>query len=234
MPWEQDTVLAPSGVVAEPRPLAALDLEGDGGERGFMSAALCLPNEQYYATDPDLLVARLSAHDMRGVHVYAHNLTYDFGMLMQHVPMNFKAYLLKGRVYKVTLNLGGRNGVYLHDSLGLFAGLPLAQLGQEIGLPKLDTPPDLLSDPSLSRPWTCSLHGREYCLECYNVQDARITLLAVQELQAWLNGLGVSLGNTLASTALALYRAKYLDEEYLTPFPERNEFARQAYYGGRV
>jgi len=52
--------------------------------------------------------------------------------------------------------------------------------------------------------------------------------------QEEVKALGATMGNTLASTAMNVFRQVYLTEEYLTPFEYRNNYTRSGFYGGRV
>lgn len=227
-------VLAPITKAPETFRIAGFDLEGDGGERGFISGAIVTDGTVIYTEDAEEFARSLFSNPMTGYRLYAHNLTYDFGMLLSLFDRPLNVTLLKGRVIRAGHMTGRDRCVSLFDSLDLFARLSLEKVGQALGIPKLPTPPEFLDDPADVLEWVCEEHGRLWCRQCYNVQDARLVKLAVETLQRWLNEMGAELGITLASTAMNLFRARFLDREYLTPFPVRNEFARLAYYGGRV
>lgn len=221
---------------ARPKPIriGAFDLEGDGGERGFISAAVITDKHRFYTESREEFYNFLGRHSLRGYSLYAHNLTYDFGMIMGTVPYNFSANMINGQVYKVKLNVATKQVVYLRDSLGMFAKLPLSALGKQIGLEKYQTPPTLLTEPLDIPEWSCDSHGKTFCIECYNLRDVEIVYRSIVMLQEWINGLGSSVKNTLAATAMNLYRTSFMDREYYTPFPFRNDFARKSYYGGRT
>lgn len=214
--------------------VGGLDLEGDGGSRGFLSAAVCAGNRRFYTTDPSAFVNELSSHYYDGWRLYAHNLTYDVGVILSKVDMPLSVTLLKGRVIRASPRTSHHGRLAFHDSLDLYARLSLEDIGKALGMPKYPTPPQFLDGEAEVPEWYCRAHNRLYCSECYNMNDAEIVSYAVSVFQDWLNEMGAELGMTLAGTAMNLFRARFLDREYLTPFPARNEFARLAYYGGRV
>jgi hypothetical protein len=214
--------------------LFGLDLEGDGGERGFLSGAIVGPGVRFYTEDLREFLATLTSSTFREGHLYVHNLTYDLGILLPHLGSRLRAYMTHGKVFRAVYELPGRHRIYFHDSLGLFAGLPLSELGRLVGLPKYPTPPQFLSEGEEAQEWWCEAHGAKWCSRCYNTRDAEIVYRAVRLFEDWCAGMGIVLQNTLASTAMVLFRTRFLEGEWYTPFPVRNEFARQAYYGGRV
>ena len=226
--------LKPLESKVRPRELASIDLEGDGGERGFISAAICYDGDYRLYRSRDLLLSDLLSRRFRNVHVYAHNLTYDFGMLLPHLRVDFDAFMIRGRVFKVRFRLPGKNYVYLNDSLGMYAGLSLADVGDAIGLSKFPTPPAFVSESEHVPEWRCEVHDRLWCEECYNIRDTLIVQRAMEMLQDQVNLDGVSMYNTLPATSMAYWRTHHLDDEFLTPFQYRNDFARLGYMGGRV
>lgn len=216
------------------RTIGALDLEGQGGDDGFESGVIVLGRNRYFVKDRDELLSVLLAHRHRGVHFYVHYLTYDFGMLLPYIPVPYKALMVRGKVYRVSMYPAQKQVIHLNDSLGLFYNLPLSAIGKAIGLPKLPTPPRLLGESATVPEWSCTSHNRLWCVECYNLRDAQIVDRAVKMLQETMLDLGSDLRNTIASTAMILFRRCFLDTDYVKPWPYRNDFARLGYYGGRV
>jgi hypothetical protein len=214
--------------------LGAFDVEGEGGENGFVSAVALTPSSSEYFTDRHHLVKYLTSHRHRSYSFYSHNLTYDFGVIMPDLNPKVTALTVKGRVFKVIFDDGNKDRVYLRDSLGMWYGQPLSAIGKTIGLVKYETPPSLRAEHGEAEEWYCEAHHRLWCIECYNRRDAEIVLKAMKLYQDTLSLLGSDLGNTLASTAMKLFRRRFLKNEYYKPHPYRNAFAREGYYGGRV
>lgn len=70
-------------------------------------------------------------------------------------------------------------------------------------------------------------------LVTYNEQDCRILWTALKQFEDLLLELGSELKITLASTAMALIRRRYLGRDLVTSGPV-NTLLRDSYYGGRV
>lgn len=216
------------------RKVGAFDLEGAGGPDGFESGCAMMGQDVIYTRQPGELVDYMRQSRYRDAHWYAHNLTYDLGVLLPHLDAEHAFYFVEALAYKGAVLGKGHHKMYLNDSLRMFHGLPLHTIGDAIGYPKYDTPPSLTDGEKQAAAWTCELHNRVHCLECYNVRDTEIVLRAMRLLQAELIELGGQMRDTLASSAMDLYRRSFMSQEYPTPFPYRNEWAREAYYGGRV
>lgn len=227
-------VLVPIETKPHKRVIAALDLEGTGGVDTFESASIVDAHRKVFTKDRDTLFRELFSRRYRGAHIYVHYLTYDFGMMMPFMPLPYKAYLVQGKVYRVNVYDGHKHVFYLHDSLGMMHGLPLSVVGEAIDLPKLPTPPMYTSAEKVVPEWRCKEHDIKWCPRCYNVRDSEIVYKAMTLYQDTMLSLGSDVQNTLASTAMTLFRRSFLDEEYVKPFKYRNDFARKAYYGGRV
>ena len=227
-------VLTPIETKPHVRKIAALDLEGAGGVDSFVSASIVDGQRKVFTKSRDTLFDEMFSKRYRGTHFYVHYLSYDFGMMLPFIPLPFKAYLVRGKVYRVVISDGNKHTFYLNDSLGMFYNLALSVVGNAIGLPKLPTPPEFTSDAKVVPEWRCEEHDQKWCPKCYNVRDAEIVYRAMIMYQDTMLSLGSEVRNTLASTAMTLFRRSFLDREYVKPFPYRNEFARLAYYGGRV
>jgi len=232
--WRSKDVLIPIEKKPRKRKIAALDLEGAGGVDSFISASIVDGQRKVFTKSRDVLFDEMFSRRYRGTHFYVHYLTYDFGMMMPFIPRPFKAYLVRGKVYRVNVYDGNKHVFYLNDSLGMFYNLALEVVGKAIGLPKLPTPPEFTSGDREIPEWHCEEHNRLWCPKCYNVRDSEIVYQAMTMYQDTMLSLGSSLQNTLASTAMTLFRRSFLDREYVKPFTYRNDFARLAYYGGRV
>jgi hypothetical protein len=213
--------------------LAAFDLEGNG-TTGPSSGALAWDDALEYYPKAQVLDKMSSRSFRRRYRTYAHNLTYDLGVLLPYLPDQSVLYMIAGDVYRATLPYTKDKPLRLYDSARLLAFLSIGDLGEALGVPKLPTPPQLLSIPQSVPEWYCDNHNRLWCEECYVKRDALVLLRSLHLFQSTLNELGGQIKNTLAASAMDLFRRRFLEQEYFTPFPDRNVFARQAYYGGRV
>jgi len=170
----------------------------------------------------------------RGVTWYAHNLSYDTGVLFKYLPANFKLLFLNGKVLQGRLYPQKKQTHYWADSWRMFAAISLKSLGDNIGLPKYQTPSHLLPPEITEQKEYQETHEKDIDIELYLQRDVEIVNKGMELLQNEVNRLGGNMKLTLPSTAMDLFRRAYLHEEFKTPFPFYNEVARQAYFGGRV
>lgn len=215
-------------------PIGAFDIEGVGGPDGFESGAILVDGEYLTFDTPQAMVACMKRRKYKGYRFAAHNLMYDFGILEPYLSKQDYPLLLNGRPFKVSLYTSPKSPAYMVDNLLFAAGLSLKKLGQTIGLPKLDTPPQLTGDYDNATEWTCDAHNKLWCIDCYLQRDVEIVYRYLTLFQDTINQAGGQMRFTLASTAMDVFRRRYLNNIYYTPLQYRNDFARQAYYGGRV
>lgn len=129
----------------------------------------------------------------------------------------------------------GKNTWKLLDSYWLLRQ-PLRAIGSWMGLTK--------GGESVRRP-PCEYSSTGICtcdpiffsplpaLKAYNEQDCKILWKAIDYFQNFINNLGGNLEVTASSTALALFRRRYLKREIRT-LKSINEVARKAYIASRV
>lgn len=98
-------------------------------------------------------------------------------------------------------------------------------LGKIIGVNKLVKPSFLGLKPKTASEW------KE--LEEYNLQDSRVTYEFMSWLQTWYNNLGGNLKPTISSTALDLFRRRYLNGVWYQQPRDVVIPTYKAYYGGR-
>ncbi|MER3448177.1 MAG: hypothetical protein C4291_15760, partial [Candidatus Dadabacteria bacterium] len=106
------------------------------------------------------------------------------------------------------------------DTLNYFK-MPLVEIGQKVGVPKMTMPDwDAPEDA-----WS------EYCRN-----DVLITLEAIKMfIRGWKAQKAGNLGRTIASCALNLYRHKHMRRKILIHrLPQLTTLEEQSYFGGRV
>lgn len=212
--------------------LAAFDVQGDK-DAACIAASLVTDDDERSYSSPDHLVADMTARQMRGTYVYSHRLTYDAGVLIPDLPEETSLLFLGEKLFKGRLSESGRHKVHLADSSGLWANLSLSTIADEVGLPRLPPPESVLRRGITSSVSQANSSLAKTGVQDYSQREAKLTLEATRLLQSEVYSLGAELKSTIAATAMDLFRRRYLDEEYWTPFYYRNEFARRAYYGGR-
>lgn len=139
----------------------------------------------------------------------------------------------------------GKNAWHFIDSYWLLRD-KLASIGKAIGIRKGDSPE--------AKAWMSQKFGREIqdfedlsqsekttfyrevplsILRVYNEIDCEILWKAIAQFEAEIFGLGGQLQQTIASTAMGLFRRAYLKQDIFTS--ERlNEIAQESYFASRV
>jgi hypothetical protein len=139
----------------------------------------------------------------------------------------------------------GKNAWHFIDSYWLLRD-KLASIGKAIGIRKGDSPE--------AKAWMSQKFGREIqdfedlsqsekttfyrevplsILRAYNEIDCEILWKAIAQFEAEIFGLGGQLQQTIASTAMGLFRRAYLKQDIFTS--ERlNEIAQESYFASRV
>lgn len=103
----------------------------------------------------------------------------------------------------------------------------VSNLGNIIGFKKLEHPEFFPNKPKNSKQW------RE--LIEYNVRDAEITFRFMEWLQKWYNKLGCALKPTASSSAIDLFRRKFLGSKFWKQQESSViKDSYKAYYGGRA
>lgn len=214
--------------------IGAADIEGVGGPNGFIIGGAYVENE-YHTFDTALsMLEFFKRRKYRGYRFAFHNLKYDYGILEPFTTKFDYPLLVNGRPFKVRLADGHNHATFLIDSWLFAAGLSLAKIGESINLPKLETPAELIDfSPSQHTQQDLEIFRKPHVHD-YLKRDVEIVQAYMELFQETINQLGGQMKFTLASTAMDLFRRGYLENEYRTPFEARNEYARNAYYGGRV
>jgi len=229
-----NTNLKPIDNEAKSFELGAFDIEGVGGPQGFIVGGILDQHDYEVFLSPKDMIKYFKTRKDTSKRYFAHNLTYDYSILEPWFDEDDYPLLLNGRVFKVFIHSNKGNTRYLSDSLLLSAGLPLKTVGKIVGLDKLETPEELKHfKPGLSQlELTALLNNKD--IFTYLKRDNEVVYQYMSLFQETINHLGGELKFTLASTAMDLFKRKYLTQEFVTPFPSRNDYARHAYYGGRV
>ncbi len=214
------------------RRIAAFDVQGDG-ERGLVAASLVMGDDERVYTEADNLIADMTTRKMRGFYVYSHRLTYDAGVLIPSLPDDTSLLFINEKMFKGRMVQNGRHRVYLADSSGMWAGLSLSKIAHEVGMSRLPAPETIIARGVALERSRYEGQPKTEGIQGFTVRESRIVLQAMDLLQQEIQSLGGALKSTLPATAMDLFRRKYLDDEYWTPFHYRNQFARRAYYGGR-
>lgn len=214
--------------------LIALDSEGSGRAGDFIIAVLYGSQGAEIFYNRSQLQRHLFRRENTTKLIIAANLEYDYAVCFQPFTSEYEITLVN-RKWMRAVKRDGNGHAWTAFDIQRIAPMSVRQMGEVIGLPKLDTPPSLVDDKNYKpAEWKCAAHRKLWCVECYCVRDAEITYKFGVMFQAGLNSLGGEMKMTTASCAMDLFRRRFLDREIEATQPERNTLARQSYYGGRV
>lgn len=219
----------------EPRQVGVLafDVEGVGGQDGFICGAIAGEFVQEFYTDRASMWRALLEHGRAGSWLFAHNLDYD-------LPIVAGPELTQGNlVFKRSGLLQARFGnprfpALFVDSLNLYPRTTVKEMGQIVGLPKLGDADDLIYRIQTGERWPDFNPEERSRLELYCVRDAEIVFLGVRELQELILELGGQLRSTIGSASLDIFRRRFMKRPWAKLSAAANELARPALYGGRV
>jgi hypothetical protein len=113
-----------------------------------------------------------------------------------------------------------------------FNKISVKELGQIIGIPKMEIDKNLFDKKNLS-------HAELNLMIEYNLNDGKISQQYMYHLQKTINELGGNIKNTAPSSALDLFRRKFqkdilIKEEKVLNDKNITEFIHKSYYGGRT
>jgi len=185
-------------------------------------------------TNPEWCTTRSSAsfwdwvdskcRDRSKLYLFCHNTSFDVPITRCFEHLTNLGFRLKTCVIDAPPTIlkwrKGSRTIVLLDTLNIWR-MPLKQLGQHIGLPKLDMPEGIPEGPEWDRYARRDVEIiMEACLKWWDMLQAR----------DW-----GGFAPTLASQALRTYRHKYMHHPILIDNHDKAlELCREAYSGGRV
>lgn len=215
------------------REIIAFDIEGTGGEGGFVCGAIVSDHVSAFYTDRERMFGDLLAYAKDGAWVYAHNLQYDLPILEGPAFPVGRLLFTTTRLLWSTYGEGKRAPRFL-DSGNLFPRHSVSSLGELVNLQKREISQSQMRRMAQGHPWHEFTPIEQTQIERYCLRDAEIIYLAVNFMQELLLGLGGQLAPTIAGCAMDLYRRKYLKWPWPVIGEKTNKFIRPAFYGGRV
>jgi len=231
--------MIPLSLCPNPRPprvyeFIGFDTEGDGSPNGFRLAALYDDDGPHVFHDRSQIAPFLFRKRNRGKRIVAANLEYDWAVAFQPFDEHYEVVLTRSKwLAAIYRDRSGHS--WIAWDIQRIAPLSVAEMGDLIGLSKFPTPPELIPDRDYAPPeWWCPTHHRLWCVECYCVRDAEIAFRFARFFQETLNALGGQMKPTTAGCAMDLFSRRFLDQAIAPTYPEKNDLARAAYFGGRV
>lgn len=211
----------------------SFDTEGNGEIGGFVCGAIVGDGTYSFYENPSDMFYRIKELGCNGAWIFAHNAEYDLPVLEGDSFGNGEYTFLRYGLYKAEYEFWERK-VVIYDSMNLFPRHSVADLGEIVGLPKLETPDHIMRQLSQGRPYSWFLPNDQELIRKYCMRDAEIVYLAVRQFQDLLLSLGGELKPTISGCSMDLYRRKFHFWPWYSLGKETNDLARPGYYGGRV
>jgi len=213
--------------------LLGFDVEGYGGPGGFICGSIVGSSLfEFYTSRAELWTA-LKNYGRHGAWLFAHNLEYDLPIVAGDELWSGDLLFKDDGILWGTYQLGKKKARF-YDSTNLFPRMSVADLGEMVGLPKLDSGTDWRVAEQNWLAWGDLSAEQRAQMRRYNLRDAEIVYRAVALLQEELLRLGGSLRPTIASCSLDLYRRVFHKWPWPAVGEETNRLARGAFYGGRT
>lgn len=214
--------------------LCAFDVETNGNVPYFVCGAIFSDRDVCYYDDAHEMIESMRRHAQSGYTFIAHNAEYDITTLLWAHGEDVSINYANGAYSSATWRYGsGRRTRPIWDSMRLCAGLSLGELGASIGIPKYSTPRRLTDPMDWRKDWVCDRHTSPGCLECYVTRDAEIVWSYANAMREWLEPYGLQLTNSLARSAIELWRVLDPGAQQGLRDPYVLQLARKSYHGGR-
>lgn len=201
-----------------PKRISAFDIETEGKNNNFVCGSIVFNDKRFNRYGKDELKTvffddkteminyfKSEAKFKHPSHwVFAHNLYFDITSLLKDTDEIFKIKPLElhGSFIKVLWKINEKDNIRFYDTLS-HAKISLANIGRIIGLEKGEKPVFLGEKPKDK--------AEAKILKEYNIRDSLICYKFAENLQNNYNNAGCNLRITLPSTAMDLYRRKYMD-----------------------
>jgi len=200
--------------------IASVDTEDDGKGTPFSLRIIGFYDgyEYRYFTDRYSFINFLYNYKAGGkLYIGATNLEYDIINLFKGYWDNIELFYGNHLIYAKLKD----KKIYFFDTLNHYKE-SVKKMGEVVGLHKLDADVTDIDKIPFDE------------LKEYNKRDCEITYHFMIEYQSRLNIIGAEMNFTIASSALNLYRRKFMFDRIRKPDDEVLDMWRNAYYGGRT
>jgi hypothetical protein len=209
------------------RNIFGFDIETYDNNKKFLCASIydVQNHKVYFFHDKDKLIKFLDDKMFNKSYIVSTNLQFDFFGLFHNKPQikNYKLVFRKSSFLSAK-NIKKHHDIIFIDTLN-FAQMSVRSLGEIIGIPKLEKPEFLGEIPKSESEWNY--------LRKYNINDSRISATFFKFFVDVSQKIGATVKTTIASSAMHLFRNKYLNESYIIHKKEVLIELFNAYYGGR-
>lgn len=205
--------------------IATLDIEASNWVN-FVIAGFYDGKNYYELYTVDDIIKLITSRKYYGYRIYAHNGgKYDFLFLIDKLKRSEVIYvnssILEIRIgHMLQPNGKYKYYTYLVDSLKILP-MSLRKLGEEfVGMKKFEINYEKI--------------GLNDETKAYLKRDVILLYQVIEKFQDTVNELGGNMKLTIASTAMDIFRRRYLTCENLHNYYQYDNFVRSGYYGGRV
>lgn len=159
--------------------------------------------------------------------IFATNLYFDIFNTFKDTDLmeDLDVIFINGKLIYAKYQINDKEKVEFYDTLS-FCHFGVGRIGKLVGLEKLDHE-DLIGRDDLTMP-------EKRKLELYNIRDSEITYKFGEYLQDSFNFLGTNIKLTISSTAMNLFKQKYLNTKIYQPKKEIILKMFDGYYGART
>jgi hypothetical protein len=221
------------------------DIETIGTKNNFYCVSIVGKDYSFFTYDINEFIKELHNYKLfQNSYICATNLAFDFFGIFSNFENTFKTFNIIDRagslIYAETYISRNKDDLNFYKNpqdkkhyvklvfLDTFnyISFPVHELGKILNIPKLESPNCLGRLPINKQ--------EQEELKIYNLRDSEITFKYMEFLQEQINNLGGSLQVTISSTALDIFRRKFL-KSFLSQ-NKRSVINREykSYYGGRT
>jgi DNA polymerase elongation subunit (family B) len=198
------------------RKIFAFDVETFSNKNLFLCGSVVGKNLKKFFTNKESMKRYIL--NMQDAALFSTNLKFDLCALFDDEWVCFSP------VFSQTIMIAAYHKTLVFMDTLAFAPFSVKKLGRIVGKEKLDYDVKKLNPGSVN----------DADLKAYNLNDAEITYLFAEFLQKTLNKLGCEMKLTIGSSAMNLFRRKFLRTPLYQPSQKILQMSRKAYYGGRT
>lgn len=208
--------------------IKSFDIETYGRKNKFLFCGYIDKDRTVFFTNSKKAINYMVEHQDKESIVFATNLGFDFAGLFfpNPEPLSYSDMILRNG----DLIMARYEDVRFADSNNFCnPRLSVEKMGEILQLSKIRHPSCLGKKPKNKYEWKK--------IKRYNARDCLITKLFMERLQESFNTLGCQMQLTIASTAMDLYRRKYMPIKTIWhehSYKKIKKLIFKSYYGGRV
>lgn len=236
-----DKSLCPTLQHSKDRVIFGFDIETYGDNNEFLCAAFYRESDgaSWWFRTKTETIDFIKSTVMTGAFVFATNLGFDFHGLFENTPewnkfmlcmrngtlISATTYRCHGKLCCDRRHKHGDSKIVFCDTMN-YCPMGVEKLGNLLGIQKMSKPAFLGSIPKNEDEW--------HELQTYNRRDAEVSAKAAKFFHDSFVKMGATPKLTIASTAMSVFRNKYLTERYACIDPETLKVLFDGYYGART